>query len=65
MDRRTVHTMMKLTRITGAARRARVRRIPHVQLLGRDELVTIGRLRYGASIGEVVLDADADADPWF
>jgi hypothetical protein len=54
--------MMKLTRITGAARRARVRRIHHAQLLGRDELATIGHLRYGASIGEVLLDAD---DPWF
>ncbi len=55
--------MMKLTRITGAARRARVRRVRHTQLLGRDELVTIGGLRYGASIGEVVLEVDDD--PWF
>jgi len=57
--------MMKLTRITGSARRARVRRIAHAQLLGRDELATIGRLRYGASVGEVVLVDDPDLDPWF
>ena len=50
--------MMKLTRITGSGRRARVRRIHHAQLLGRDELTTIGRLRYGATVGELVLVAD-------
>jgi len=54
--------MTKLTRITGAARRARVRRVRHAQLLGRDELTTIGRLRYGASVGEVLLVADDE--PW-
>lgn len=54
--------MMKLTRITGAGRRARVRRIRHAQLLGRDELTTIGRLRYGATVGELVVLADDE--PW-
>ncbi len=54
--------MTKLTRITGRGRRARVRRIHHAQLLGRDELTTIGRLRYGASVGVLVLVADDE--PW-
>lgn len=54
--------MMKLTRITGSARRARVRRVRHAQLLGRDELTTIGRLRYGATVGELVVVADDE--PW-
>ena len=53
--------MMKLTRITGSARRARVRRVHHTNLLGRDELTTLGQLRYGASVGEIVLDDD----PWY
>ena len=52
--------MMKLTRNTGSARRARVRRVRHTHLLGRDELTTLGQLRYGASVGELVLDDD----PW-
>lgn len=54
--------MMKRTRVTGGARRARVRRVRHAQLLGRDELATVGQLRYGASVGEVVLVADDE--PW-
>lgn len=54
--------MIKLTRITGAGRRARVRRIRHAQLLGRDELTTLGRLRYGATVGELVVLADDE--PW-
>jgi hypothetical protein len=53
--------MMKLTRITASVRRARVHRVRHTHLLGRDELTTLGQLRYGASIGELVLDED---DPW-
>lgn len=55
--------MMKLTRITGGARRARVRRVDHAQLLGRDELTALGGLRYGASIGEVLLVRDDERDP--
>lgn len=55
-----MHSMMKLTRITGTRRRARVRHIRHAHLLGRDELTLLGQLRYGASVGELVVDEE----PW-
>jgi hypothetical protein len=51
--------MMKLTRIAGPARR-RVRVVRHTHLLGRDELTMVGQLRYGASVGDLVLDDE----PW-